>query len=651
MGFGRRSETCIKGHRSSACKHTDRPLFEIKKKGRPVTQCDHCRELRKTKQVHVKCLCGVQETPSNLVLESSHSKKGRHFSSSLACPFGSLFFLSFISLRGDFQGQPNCRLLLRFHTVSLKTWKRSLYCPQCLTDQLILTIAVGSTRLPLTAPIYSIDFSQGETSPSGCRCNKGEQCDCCTPRKPPGRRRSSVHHQEVLRAERHHLHHHHAESSHGSTEPPPPISTHVLARIAELRPVLPRPPRNDGPLHDPSSSMPHSHSNRHHTHENMYFSPYGRAYEHIHTPDHYETKPMPHSGDTRALPVRHQPPVRQNMLPGTQSGFDAWQGAPGVFPSACTCGDSCRCPGCSQHSSAPIAPGGAYAACTDPASCSFCLDCTILSLPPSSAPPSNDSTSDSQTREFEEWLRQISSASPTAANTVGMPSNFSPYDLSMNPVAAVLSPNPIRNHNANSNSNSSPNSHSNHTRSSQHPSSADGRCQGRCNCPSGTCSCQGGECDQRCNGRARSGSRTTYAVSGESTTCCDPLKSSDSSSASASVPRRTSSHRALPDYMTMTTVRDGLTASVANRLSPVGTGTGAGATSFYPDPPSYMPIGDAPSRSSSSSSLSSRMSGRSPINTVRGCFLLFYFWCVLEMTVLMCCCPFRMGLGSFIHMA
>ncbi|KZT01608.1 uncharacterized protein LAESUDRAFT_717391 [Laetiporus sulphureus 93-53] len=47
-------ETCIKGHRSSTCKHTDRPLYEIKKKGRPVTQCEHCRELRKTKQVHVK---------------------------------------------------------------------------------------------------------------------------------------------------------------------------------------------------------------------------------------------------------------------------------------------------------------------------------------------------------------------------------------------------------------------------------------------------------------------------------------------------------------------------------------------------------------------------------------------------------------------
>ncbi|KIK93660.1 hypothetical protein PAXRUDRAFT_33927 [Paxillus rubicundulus Ve08.2h10] len=68
------SETCIKGHRSSACKHTDRPLFEIKKKGRPVTQCEHCRELRKTKQVHVKCSCAVQDSGVP-VFEASHSKK------------------------------------------------------------------------------------------------------------------------------------------------------------------------------------------------------------------------------------------------------------------------------------------------------------------------------------------------------------------------------------------------------------------------------------------------------------------------------------------------------------------------------------------------------------------------------------------------
>lgn len=49
--------TCIKGHRSSSCTHTERPLYEIKRKGRPVTQCEHCRNLRKTKQLHVRCEC------------------------------------------------------------------------------------------------------------------------------------------------------------------------------------------------------------------------------------------------------------------------------------------------------------------------------------------------------------------------------------------------------------------------------------------------------------------------------------------------------------------------------------------------------------------------------------------------------------------
>ncbi|ORZ20768.1 copper fist DNA binding domain-domain-containing protein, partial [Absidia repens] len=49
--------TCIKGHRSSQCTHAERPLFEIRKKGRPATQCSLCRDLRKTKQVHIKCAC------------------------------------------------------------------------------------------------------------------------------------------------------------------------------------------------------------------------------------------------------------------------------------------------------------------------------------------------------------------------------------------------------------------------------------------------------------------------------------------------------------------------------------------------------------------------------------------------------------------
>lgn len=49
---------CVKGHRSSSCAHTDRMLVEIGKKGRPPTQCAHCRELRRISKVHSKCVCG-----------------------------------------------------------------------------------------------------------------------------------------------------------------------------------------------------------------------------------------------------------------------------------------------------------------------------------------------------------------------------------------------------------------------------------------------------------------------------------------------------------------------------------------------------------------------------------------------------------------
>lgn len=54
-------ESCIKGHRSSSCHHTDRPLFEIKKKGRPISQCQKCRDLRKSKRVHSKCTCNDKD--------------------------------------------------------------------------------------------------------------------------------------------------------------------------------------------------------------------------------------------------------------------------------------------------------------------------------------------------------------------------------------------------------------------------------------------------------------------------------------------------------------------------------------------------------------------------------------------------------------
>lgn len=69
-------EACVRGHRVSNCHHSgkslglsvdvlawliprlDRPLTHVNKKGRPVSQCPHCRGLRKSRTTHVRCECG-----------------------------------------------------------------------------------------------------------------------------------------------------------------------------------------------------------------------------------------------------------------------------------------------------------------------------------------------------------------------------------------------------------------------------------------------------------------------------------------------------------------------------------------------------------------------------------------------------------------
>ncbi|EIT73377.1 copper fist DNA binding domain protein [Aspergillus flavus] len=58
-------EACVRGHRVSSCHHSDRPLTHINKKGRPVSQCAHCRGLRKSRTTHTKCECGDKKKNSH----------------------------------------------------------------------------------------------------------------------------------------------------------------------------------------------------------------------------------------------------------------------------------------------------------------------------------------------------------------------------------------------------------------------------------------------------------------------------------------------------------------------------------------------------------------------------------------------------------
>ncbi|KAI8675701.1 Copper-fist domain-containing protein [Fusarium keratoplasticum] len=59
-------ESCIRGHRVAQCQHTDRPLQRVGKKGRPVSQCNHCRTLRTSRSVHTNCKCGSTSRQATL---------------------------------------------------------------------------------------------------------------------------------------------------------------------------------------------------------------------------------------------------------------------------------------------------------------------------------------------------------------------------------------------------------------------------------------------------------------------------------------------------------------------------------------------------------------------------------------------------------
>lgn len=53
-------QNCITGHRSTACNHTERLLLEVRRKGRPATQCQNCRNLRRLKSLHTRCDCDAR---------------------------------------------------------------------------------------------------------------------------------------------------------------------------------------------------------------------------------------------------------------------------------------------------------------------------------------------------------------------------------------------------------------------------------------------------------------------------------------------------------------------------------------------------------------------------------------------------------------
>ncbi|KAG9226882.1 hypothetical protein CCMSSC00406_0003445 [Pleurotus cornucopiae] len=383
-------ETCIKGHRSSSCQHTDRPLFEIKRKGRPVTQCEHCRELRKTKQVHVKCICEKDDILSDTPSPPSTSPP-------VSAP--------------------------------LPRKKGKTKVP----DSAAFPHGLPEEALEATVAPHSSSESVSSDSDHGgsCSCKTGGECHCCTPRKSAPRKPGPSKHHGPAAASTSRVKERPA-ARHTTANPSTHMQSQIMARIAELRPVLPKPSPHEhhatvadaGPVHHPSSGIPHA--SRHHGHA---YSPYNRTYEGLHS----NMGSDPYSVAQNNLGTLSDPQLPETF--GSQLTSQALQFATGwtdtfaqnvdndapSFPSACGCGDNCLCPGCLEHNPSPHrAPSpSAFAHCTNPGACSSCLDCTILSLPASIPPQASPipPLDPYQSQALDEWFRRVSGIALSTSET------------------------------------------------------------------------------------------------------------------------------------------------------------------------------------------------------------------------------------------
>lgn len=477
--------------------------------------------------------------------------------------------------------------MLRFQMAYLKISEHRLRRKYYLKGCLILIVV----RRGFTSPSYysALTLYSGDSS-SACSCKAGGACQCCTPRKTaPKRRRKST-----------------ATDDQHSSRNSPVIeqsipSSQVLARIAELRPVLPRPPKQlpyaVRPTHDPSSES--SHPTRHHIRDDLLYSPYGRAYNTSHAQEHALTRNDSQGHDSSQ-------DFSQNILgfngsphpPDIPFNVQSWLSTSESFPSACKCGDQCACPGCFEHSGAQASEPSAhvFSLCANPGACSHCLDCTILSLPSSVLPNTAPSIYDSSEADsIDEWIRQIS-AQADSNTTMSLPPN-----LAMTP-------------------NNTP------WESYQLPSLSESIggalsecCGGRCKCPVGSCTCpldccgccQGCECIEHETNPSMGvvqGSSTTFATSRERGACCSggmkqATRSLESFELQASRNDPQGSHRRMSHgtYLEIPDVHRNRSSSTSSHAPPIYP---MDSHHLFATPRPQLPKG-LPSSSGSSSSTSS----------------------------------------------
>lgn len=350
----------------------------------------------------------------------------------------------------------------------------------------------------------------------GCVCKADGPCNCCTPRAPRNRRQSKA----SRKSDR-------EESDTGVDGPHEPAGLVVSAHNGDYRPVLPRPastsrsspPRNS---HSPSGG-PHVPRGQ------LFFSPYGRAYEHAHGADIVQASELaaiPSTSNFNQASQLLPNPVPENYAPPREdmpSFMSDWLSSiqqsnvlpPPIANVMCNCGPNCACPGCVIHQGS-AAVFQAFASCTNPSSCNACLECSMLTLTPNPA--------------LDEWFRQLNASSDSPQDSAPNSTIATPPQQMFPDVAESLNqelqpdmrfdPAAWQSYALWNNLQGQPAA----------PSPPEDCCSGQCKCSPGICNCPA-DCCGCCQGCScadcvhedrtmGNGKTLTFAVSGERGACC-----------------------------------------------------------------------------------------------------------------------------------
>lgn len=285
-------------------------MYEIKKKGRPVSQCERCRQLRNTKKVHSKCTCSEgSSSQTREVTDRVFGTKRQTFPDSLALTTSHTLFQRSVIF-------PSSRLYLMVSRTPspLQIISRS---PQLTHARKVCPVA------GFLSVWYNPDLLHAVASLlNPCQCNDVWNCGCRTTAS------DAPHVNSEFAAQARAL----SPNGNNSASAQASDGLETLARAAAAvlfsSPLTPRNP----PKQITSSSGTNEHA----------------CPSRSQRPSEIVTSPT-----STPTPVLDLPPLLFPEVPGPTPIVPPFSTFNTLAGSGCTCGLTCQCPGCATHNSRP----------------------------------------------------------------------------------------------------------------------------------------------------------------------------------------------------------------------------------------------------------------------------------------------------------